>query len=69
MDGKQVKTRARRKRVKQEALLGERLLKMAADARHEASRLPLGSQRDRLLRKAKQAETVASLDQWLSLPR
>ena len=69
MDGTRVKAKGRRQRFKQEAPLSERLLKMAADARHEASRLPFGSQRDHLLKKAEQAEIVASLDQWLSLPR
>jgi hypothetical protein len=69
MDGKRAKAKKRRQRFKQEAPLSDRLLKLAANARHEAARLPLGSQRDHLLRKAKQAEVVASLDQWLSLPR
>jgi hypothetical protein len=69
MDGKRAKVKKRRRRFKQEAPLSERLLKLAADARYEASRLPFGSQRDHLLRKAKQAEIVASLDQWLLLPR
>jgi hypothetical protein len=69
MDGKQVKAKARRRRFKQEAPLSERLLKMAEDARHEASQLPFGSERDHLLRKAEQAEIVASLGHWLSLPR
>jgi hypothetical protein len=69
MDGKHVKANGRRRRFKQETPLNERLLKMAADARHEASQLPFGSQRDHLLRRAKQAEVVASLGRWLSLPR
>ena len=69
MDGKQVKAKARRRRFKQEAPLSERLLKMAADARHEASQLPFGSERDHLLRKAEQAEVVASFGHWLSLSR
>jgi hypothetical protein len=69
MDGKPVQAKKRRRRFKQEVPLSERLLKMAADARQEASRLPFGSQRDHLLKKAKQAEIVASLGHWLSLPR
>ena len=69
MDGKRVKTKRKRRRLKQEAPLRERLLKMATDARQEASRLPLGSERNRLLRKAEQAEIGASFDQLLSLPR
>jgi hypothetical protein len=68
MDGKRPKAKKRRRRFKQKAPLSERLLKIAADARHEATRLPFGSQRDHLLRKAKQAEIVASLDKSLSLP-
>jgi hypothetical protein len=69
MNEKSVKAKRRRRRLKQEAPLSQRLLKMAAEARHEASQLPFGSQRDHLLRKAKQAETVASLGESLSLPR
>ena len=69
MDGKRMKAKRKRRRLKQEVPLRERLLKMAAAARHEASRLPLGSERNRLLRMAKQAEIAASFDQWLSLPR
>lgn len=69
MDGKRAKAKKRRQRFKQETSLSDRLLKLAANARHEAARLPFGSQRDHLLRKAKQAEIGASLDQWLSLPR
>jgi hypothetical protein len=69
MDGKRVKAKRKRRRFKQEAPLGARLLKMATEARHEASRLPLGSERSRLLRKAKQAEIGASFDLLLSLPR
>jgi hypothetical protein len=68
MDGKRVKAKRERRRLKQEAPLRERLLKMAADARHEASRLPFGSERNRLLRKAKQAEIGASLTNGYCYP-
>jgi hypothetical protein len=58
----------RRPRIKQETSLKERLLKGAQIARDEAARLPSGPERDRLLKKAQQSETAATIDAGVSSP-
>ena len=58
----------RRRRVKQTMSFRERLLKSAHEARDEAAQLPPGSARDHLLLKARQSETAASIDTWVSSP-
>lgn len=58
----------RRRRVKQVTTFKDRLLKSAQDAREEAARMPPGSTRDRLLLKARQSETAADIDTWISSP-
>ena len=58
----------RRPRIKQETSLKERLLKGAQIARDEAALLPAGPERDRLLKKAQQSETAATIDAWVSSP-
>ena len=37
-------------------------------ARSEAQKLPPGSERDALLRRARQLETASQMNQWLSSP-
>jgi len=46
--------------------LKDRLLQEAEQAREQAKALPLGSPRDALLKKARQAEAAAQIDGWLS---
>ena len=58
----------RRRRVKHTVSFKDRLLKSARDARDEADRTPAGAARDRLLLKARQSETAASIDTWISSP-
>ena len=58
----------RRMRFKQTVSLQERLAAFAREIRDQASRLPPGSERDELLRKAKLADTAASIDRWRSTP-
>lgn len=58
----------RRRRVKQTISFKERLLKSAQEAREEAARLPPGPSRERLLLKARQSETAANIDTWVSSP-
>jgi hypothetical protein len=58
----------RRRRVKHETSFKDRLLKSAQDAREQAARLPAGEARERLLMKARQSETAANLDTWISSP-
>jgi hypothetical protein len=57
-----------RRRIKHEASFKDRLLKSAQGAREQAARLPSGVARDRLLQKAQQSETAASIDAWVSSP-
>ena len=47
----------------------DRLAKEAKRFRDEAETKPPGPERDLLIRKARQADTAAHIDQWLSSPR
>jgi hypothetical protein len=58
----------RRRRVKQTISLGERLLRIAREARDAAGRLPPGADHARLMNQAREAEAVANLDQYLQIP-
>ena len=58
----------KRNRRKQAKSTSERLLEAAADARFQASLLPPGRAREELLRKAREAETTANLNEWLTSP-
>lgn len=58
----------RRRRVKQTISFKQRLLRIAQEAREEAARLPAGAARERLLLKARQSETAANIDTWISSP-
>ena len=58
----------RRPRVKHVTSFKDRLLKSAQEARDQAARLPAGSARERLLLKARQCETAANIDTWISSP-
>lgn len=53
---------------KQQPSLQERLASFATLAREKAARLRPGAERDELLRKARQADTAAHLDEWASSP-
>jgi hypothetical protein len=48
--------------------LQERLVREAELARARATSMPLGKERDELLRKARQAETASHIDEWLASP-
>jgi hypothetical protein len=58
----------RRRRFKQTMPLGERLSEEAARLRRQARSVQNGFERDRLLRRARQAETAAKVNEWLSSP-
>ena len=58
----------KRNRRKQTTSISERLLEAAADARAQASLLSPGRLRQELLRKAREAETAAHLNDWLTSP-
>ena len=56
----------RRRRVKQTRSLEERLSEQATRLKEQAARLPAGTQRESLLRKAQLAETGAHLSGWIT---
>ena len=57
-----------RRRFKQTLPLEERLAEEAKRLREEAKSLPPGSQREGMLRKARQAETGLHMSEWLRSP-
>jgi hypothetical protein len=58
----------RRIRTKQSLSLEERLAEEAKRLKQEAKKLPPGSKREILLRKARQDEITAHLAEWLTSP-
>jgi hypothetical protein len=56
----------RRRRFKQTTTLYDRLAHEAARLREEAGRMPLGSARERLIRRARHHETAINIDKWLA---
>jgi hypothetical protein len=59
---------AKRNRRKQVKSTSVRLLEAAKEARSQAARLPPGRERHQLLRRAREAETTAHLNDWLTSP-
>jgi hypothetical protein len=57
-----------RRRFKHILSFPERLGQEAERLRTEAEKLPHGSERDLLLRKARQTETASHVNEWLSSP-
>ena len=57
-----------RRRLKQTTSLEERLAEQAQRLREEAESLPPGLERERIIRKARQAETGAHITGWLNSP-
>jgi hypothetical protein len=57
-----------RRRFTQTTSLKERLASFARDVREKASQLKPGPEKDELLKKARQADTAAHLDEWASSP-
>jgi hypothetical protein len=60
--------RATRRRFKQQTSLQDRLATFAKLARERALLLQPGAERDELLRKARQADTAAHLNEWTNSP-
>jgi hypothetical protein len=58
----------KRRRVKQTSPLDQRLADQAQRLRKEAKGTPPGVERERLLRRARQAEAAAHMEQWLTSP-
>jgi hypothetical protein len=57
-----------RRRFKQVESLGARLAEEAKRLREKAKSLPYGSDREELIRKARQAETASHMTEWLPSP-
>jgi hypothetical protein len=57
-----------RRTLKQTAPLDQRLEEQAKCLRKEAKGTPPGIQRDRLIHQARQAETAARINEWLTSP-
>jgi hypothetical protein len=57
-----------RHRFKQTKSLEERLAEEAKCLREEAKLLPPGAEREKLIRKARQAETGSHVSEWLRSP-
>jgi hypothetical protein len=58
----------RRRRFKQTVCLEQSLAQEAERLREQAKKLPPGSERETLLRKARQADTGSHLSEWLTSP-
>jgi hypothetical protein len=58
----------KRRRFRQTKSLKDRLLEEAQDLRAQAKLLPFGSLREATLKKARQAEAAAHMDEWLNSP-
>jgi hypothetical protein len=59
---------SQRRRLKQTASLKERLALFANEVREKALQLRPGPEQDALLKKARQADTAAHLDEWANSP-
>jgi hypothetical protein len=57
-----------RRRFKQTIPLDQRLEDEAVRLRQEAENTPPGSEREKLIRRARHAETAAHLQEWLTSP-
>ncbi len=58
----------RRRRFEQNEPLEERLAEEAKRLREEAKGIPPGIERERMIRKARQAETGSHISEWLRSP-
>ena len=56
----------KRRRFKHTTSLKDRLAAFAEDARHKASMLPSGTERDELLKRARQADVGSHIDDWVN---
>jgi hypothetical protein len=58
----------KRRRFKQNISLQDRLAAYAKEVREHAESLPLGPQRDELMKKARQADTASQMNGWVNAP-
>lgn len=57
-----------RRRFKQTVSLGDRLTEEAQRLRKEAQVTPPGIRRERLMRRARQLDTAANVNEWINSP-
>jgi hypothetical protein len=57
-----------RRQIKHTKSFDERLADQARRLRDQAKTVPLGVERDELIRKARQAETASRVNKWLTSP-
>jgi hypothetical protein len=57
-----------RRRFKQVISLKDRLIQQAQNLRTQAQQMAPGVQRDELMKKAREAEMTAHVDDWISSP-
>jgi hypothetical protein len=58
----------RRRRVKHQFTLQDRIVAWIKEVRRQAAELPPGPEQDTLLKKARQAETAMHLEDWANSP-
>jgi hypothetical protein len=58
----------KRRRSEQTISLKERLASFAKEVREKASRLPPGTEKEAMLKKASQADIAAHLEDWANSP-
>ena len=58
----------KRRRFKQTESLQDRLAIWAKDVRGQAAKLPPGPEREALVKKARQADTAAHINDWANSP-
>jgi hypothetical protein len=58
----------RRRRFKQTQSLQDRLLTWIEEVREQAAKLPPGPERDALIKKLRQVDTAARLEDWVNSP-
>ena len=58
----------RRRHIKTDRALGERLIKEARIARERADQLPPAAEREDLLEKAREADVAAHNNEWVDSP-
>jgi hypothetical protein len=56
------------RRLKENAPLNQRLTEQAKRLREAARAMPPGIEREQLIRRARQAETAAHMQEWLTSP-
>jgi hypothetical protein len=57
-----------RKRFTQTITLGDRLAEEAVRLKQNARTMPVGKERERLMRKARQLEIASHINEWLTSP-